>query len=247
MNCPLDESEYEGFRNALLAAEKVKPREFEKEMHFEGCLPIEVMAERGYLTLAYGPLKPVGLTDPRTGKEPFAVVQLRPENKDKTMLNMVGFQTKLKYQEQSSVFRLIPGLENAEFERLGSIHRNTYVNGPQVLNEHLEIKKLKGFFLAGQLTGVEGYVESASTGLWLGKHLAGRIKGQKIPAPPQETALGALLAHVSSPKSNFQPSNVHFGLMPALKAKAPKWKRKELYAQRARKAWQAWMDNFGEG
>jgi methylenetetrahydrofolate--tRNA-(uracil-5-)-methyltransferase len=241
LNCPLDESEYANFCEALLEAEKVKPREFEKEMHFEGCLPIETMAERGYLTLAYGPLKPVGLTDPRTGKEPFAVVQLRAENNEKTMLNMVGFQTKLKYKEQHRVFRLIPGLKNAEFERLGSIHRNTFVKGPQVLTPQLEIQNLKGFFLAGQLTGVEGYVESAATGLWLGKYLAGKIQGKDVSLPPRETAMGALLSHVSRSDSQFQPSNVHFGLMPSLNVKAPKWKRKELYAQRAEKAWQDWL------
>lgn len=237
LNCPMTEDEYLNFVRALIAGEKVAPREFEKEMHFEGCLPIEVMAERGEMTLAFGPLKPVGLTDPRTGAQPFAVVQLRAENVEKTAMNMVGFQTKLKYGEQKRIFAMIPGLEQAEFLRMGSIHRNTYVLAPEVLTPTLELRNRPGTYLAGQISGVEGYLESAATGLWLGRFLAG-----KADLPPQETAMGALLAHLRTPAKHFQPSNAHFGLMPALNRKAPKKKRKELYAQRAREVWKEWME-----
>jgi methylenetetrahydrofolate--tRNA-(uracil-5-)-methyltransferase len=237
LNCPMTEEEYLAFVRELVAGEKVAPREFEKEIHFEGCLPIEVMAERGEMTLAFGPLKPVGLTDPRTGRQPFAVVQLRAENLDKTAMNMVGFQTKLKYGEQKRIFATIPGLGQAEILRLGSIHRNTYVLAPEALTPDLELRNRPGTFLAGQISGVEGYLESAATGLWLGLRLAG-----KLGLPPVETALGALLGHLRTPAKHFQPSNVHFGLMPALNIKAPKKKRKELYAQRAREAWKMWIE-----
>ena len=237
LNCPMSEEEYLAFVRELVAGEKVEPREFEKEIHFEGCLPIEVMAERGEMTLSFGPLKPVGLIDPRTGRQPYAVIQLRAENLEKTAMNMVGFQTKLKYGEQKRIFAMIPGLEHAEFLRLGSIHRNTYVLAPEVLTPTLELRNKPGAYLAGQISGVEGYLESAATGLWLGLHLAG-----KIDLPPQETALGALLGHLRTPAKHFQPSNVHFGLMPALNKKAPKKKRKELYAQRAREVWEKWKE-----
>ncbi|MGE4441951.1 MAG: methylenetetrahydrofolate--tRNA-(uracil(54)-C(5))-methyltransferase (FADH(2)-oxidizing) TrmFO [Desulfomicrobium sp.] len=237
LNCPMNEEEYLAFVHALVAGEKVEPREFEKEIHFEGCLPIEVMAERGEMTLAFGPLKPVGLIDPRTGEQPFAVVQLRAENREKTAMNMVGFQTKLKYGEQKRIFATIPGLAHAEFLRMGSIHRNTYVLAPEVLTPTLELKKRPGTYLAGQISGVEGYLESAATGLWLGLYLTGQ-RG----LPPQETALGALLSHLRAPAKHFQPSNVHFGLMPALNMKAPKKKRKALYAQRAREVWKRWIE-----
>lgn len=237
LNCPMNEEEYLTFVRALVAGEKVAPREFEKEIHFEGCLPIEVMAERGEMTLAFGPLKPVGLIDPRTGRQPHAVVQLRAENREKTAMNMVGFQTKLKYGEQKRIFTTIPGLENAEFLRMGSIHRNTYVLAPEVLTPTLELRARPGTYLAGQISGVEGYLESAATGLWLGLFLAGRRV-----LPPVETAMGALLGHLRTPAKHFQPSNVHFGLMPALNRKAPKKKRKELYAQRAREVWKRWIE-----
>lgn len=236
LNCPLSEDEYRRFVQELVAGEKVQAREFEKETHFEGCLPIEVMAERGEMTLAFGPLKPVGLIDPRTGQQPFAVVQLRTENLEKTAMNMVGFQTKLKYPEQKRIFAMIPGLEEAEFLRLGSIHRNTYVRAPEVLGPRLELLARPNVHLAGQISGVEGYLESAATGLWLGLFLAGRVD-----TPPVATALGALLGHLRTPAKNFQPSNVHFGLMPALNRKAPKKKRKELYAARAREVWAGWL------
>ncbi len=236
LNCPLQEQEYRDFVKALQNGEYVAPRAFESEKHFEGCLPIEAMAERGEMTLAFGPLKPVGLPNPHTGKEPFAVVQLRAEKQDKSTLNMVGFQTKLKYGEQERIFRMIPGLENVRFERLGSIHRNTFINAPKTLTPTLELKNRSGLYLIGQITGVEGYLESAACGLWLGLYLAGKIQG----LPPQETALGALLSHLQTPSSNFQPSNVIFGLMPPLEQKARKRERKLLYAKRARQVWEKW-------
>jgi len=244
LNCPMRREEYEAFLAALMAAEKVQPKDFEKEIHFEGCLPVEAMAERGEQTLLFGPLKPVGLEHPETGERFHAVVQLRPENAEKTRLNMVGFQTKLTYPEQKRVFRLIPGLENAEFERMGSIHRNTYVDAPKAL-ANLELKARPGVFLAGQITGVEGYVESAACGLWLGMHLGGRLNGRDVPPPPPECAHGALLAHLGTEAKNFQPSNVQFGLMPPLNAKANKKKRKGLYAERAAKAWAGWLAEHG--
>lgn len=240
LNCPMREEEYLAFIKALREAEYVAPRAFENEIHFEGCLPIEAMAERGDMTLAFGPLKPVGLPDPRTGKDPFAVVQLRAEKQDKSTLNMVGFQTKLKYGEQERIFRMIPGLRNAQFERLGSIHRNTFLNAPQALSASLEMKNRPGLHLAGQITGVEGYLESAACGLWLGLHLAGKIKN----FPPPQTALGALLAHLQTPTDRFQPANVIFGLMPPLAQKVRKRERKELYARRARTVWQHWLEEL---
>ncbi|BDQ32547.1 methylenetetrahydrofolate--tRNA-(uracil(54)-C(5))-methyltransferase (FADH(2)-oxidizing) TrmFO [Pseudodesulfovibrio portus] len=246
LNCPMDEDEYKAFVQALLDGEKVKPREFEKEKHFEACLPVEAMAERGEMTLAFGPLKPVGFTDPNTGERPFAIVQLRLENKDRTAFNLVGFQTKLKYPEQKRIFRMIPGLENAEFLRLGSIHRNTYVNAPQALDETLQLRKRPGFYLAGQITGVEGYLESAACGLWLGLSLAHRLNGREVAVPPRETALGALLGHLrTEPDKEFQPSNVNFGLMPGLEKKMKKKLRKEAYGIRAQEVFAAWIGEAG--
>ena len=247
LNCPLDEEQYKAFVAALLAGEKVPPRDFEQAVHFEGCLPVEEMAERGEMTLAFGPLKPVGLTDPRSGRQPYAVVQLRAENREGTAYNLVGFQTKLTYPEQKRVFRMIPGLERAEFLRLGSIHRNTYVDAPRVLTPELELRARPGVYLAGQITGVEGYLESAACGLWLGLHLAGKLgSGRQVGLPPRETALGGLLGHLQTPPvKRFQPSNVHFGLMPALEAKAKKAVRKELYAERGRVHFTAWLAAMG--
>ncbi len=246
LNCPMDEAQYKAFVAALLAGEKVKPRDFEKEIHFEACLPVEAMAERGEMTLAFGPLKPVGFVDPKTGERPFAIVQLRAENRDKTAFNLVGFQTKLKYPDQQRVFRMIPGLENAEFLRLGSIHRNTYVNAPEVLDDSLQIKGRPGYYLAGQITGVEGYLESAACGLWLGLSLAKQLTGGSVSKPPVETSLGALLGHLSTrPDKAFQPSNVNFGLMPGLEKKMKKKLRKEAYGIRAQEAFAAWVRQEG--
>ncbi len=244
VNCPLTEEEYYRFREELLKGKKVKPKEFEKEIHFEGCLPIETMAERGELTLAFGPLKPVGLIDPRTGKRPFAVVQLRAENREKTMFNLVGFQTKLTYPEQLRIFRMIPGLERAEFLRLGSIHRNTYVNSPEALTPYLELKNLKNVYLAGQITGVEGYVESAANGLFLGVYLANKLSGEEVKLPPQETALGGLLSHLRKKTKNFQPMNVNFGLIPPIKGRMKKAKKREFIVKRAITAFDEWLDKI---
>ncbi|MDD5475798.1 MAG: methylenetetrahydrofolate--tRNA-(uracil(54)-C(5))-methyltransferase (FADH(2)-oxidizing) TrmFO, partial [Syntrophales bacterium] len=191
LNCPLDREGYEALRKAIFEADEVNPRDFEDRKCFEGCLPIEVMARRGPETLRYGPMKPVGLTDPRTGAQPWAVVQLRRENKQGTLYNMVGFQTKLTWPEQNRVFRMIPGLRKAEFARYGSIHRNTFINSPSLLTPSLELKGKKGLFFAGQITGVEGYLESAAMGLLAGINAAGLIKwGFNPPPPPAETALG---------------------------------------------------------
>ena len=242
LNCPMDKDEYLAFWNALLTARKVPSREFEKEIHFEGCLPIEAMAERGERTLTFGPMKPVGLTDPRTGRWPYAVVQLRPENVARSTMNLVGFQTKLVYGEQERVFRMIPALHAAEFTRLGSIHRNTFVNAPKVLSERLELVARPGVYLAGQITGVEGYVESAACGLWLGTQLGARLaRGEELTPPPVVTSLGALLNHLRTPAKKFQPSNVNFGLTPPLEEKMKKANRKMAYPERARKAWGEWF------
>jgi methylenetetrahydrofolate--tRNA-(uracil-5-)-methyltransferase len=198
------------------------------------------------MTLAFGPLKPVGFTDPRTGERPFAIVQLRTENADKTAFNLVGFQTKLKYPEQKRIFRMIPGLENVEFLRLGSIHRNTYVNAPEVLDGTLQLKNRPGVYLAGQITGVEGYLESAACGLWLGLSMGRRLRGETLAEPPVETALGALMNHLrTKPDKRFQPSNVNFGLMPGLEGRIKKKLRKEAYGKRAQAAFAAWFEQTG--
>jgi methylenetetrahydrofolate--tRNA-(uracil-5-)-methyltransferase len=247
LNCPMSEEEYMVFVAALVEGEKVKPRDFEKEVHFEACLPVEAMAERGEMTLAFGPLKPVGFVDPKTDERPFAIVQLRTENADKTAFNLVGFQTKLKYPEQKRIFRMIPGLENAEFLRLGSIHRNTYVNAPEVLDDTMQLKARDKFYLAGQITGVEGYLESAASGLWLGLSMSKRFEGTELAKPPVETALGALLGHLTTQpeKKAFQPSNVNFGLMPGLQKKMKKKLRKEAYGVRAQEAFTVWLEEVG--
>ncbi len=245
LNCPMTREEYQAFYNALIVAEKVPAREFEKEIHFEGCMPIEALAERGEKTLTFGPLKPVGFTDPRTGRRPWALVQLRAEDRNGSMYNLVGCQTKLTYPEQERVFRRIPGLEGAEFVRFGSMHRNTYVNAPQVLADDLRLRALPRVVLAGQITGVEGYVESAACGLWAGILLAARHAGAVVPPPPPETALGALLAHLRTPVKKFQPSNVHFGLMPELPERAGKKERKAVYSRRARDVFAAWRRQAG--
>ena len=241
LNCPMNREEYLAFYQALLAAQKVPTKNFESESHFEGCMPIEALAERGERTLTFGSLKPVGFSDPRTGKRPFALVQLRAENLNRSMYNLVGCQTKLVYGEQERVFRMIPGLQNAEFVRHGSMHRNTYVNAPVVLNQDLSLKNAPNVFLAGQITGVEGYVESAACGLWLGLSLGWKLLGNELPPPPQESALGALLAHLRTPVKKFQPSNVQYGLTPELGEKAKKANRKLLYSERAGEKFAEWL------
>lgn len=243
LNCPMTRSEYEVFHQALLDADKVPAHGFEKEIHFEGCMPIEALAERGDRTLTFGPLKPVGFTDPRTGRRPYALVQLRAENAARSAYNLVGCQTKMTYAAQARVFRLIPGLQKAEFLRFGSVHRNTYVHAPACLNADLSLKRQPALHLAGQIIGVEGYVESAASGLWLGLLLGARIRGVELPPPPPETALGALLRHLQTPAKHFQPSNVHFGLMPELTEKYPKKSRKAALAARARQSFALWLEH----
>jgi methylenetetrahydrofolate--tRNA-(uracil-5-)-methyltransferase len=213
INCPMNEAEYNAFIDALTVAEKVAPKSFEKEKFFQGCQPIEAIAATGRESLRFGPMKPVGLDDPKTGRRPYAVIQLRPENNAKTAYNMVGFQTKLKYGEQGKVFRLIPALKNAEFLRMGSIHRNTYVCGPRVLRPDLSLKGHPKVYLAGQVTGVEGYLESSACGLLAAIFIEQRVRGLPHSAPPANTALGALLRFIiaSDPK-NYQPNNMNFSL-----------------------------------
>jgi methylenetetrahydrofolate--tRNA-(uracil-5-)-methyltransferase len=213
LNCPLSEMEYNTFYEALIKGEKVPPKNFEKEKFFQACQPIEAIAATGKDSLRFGPMKPVGLDDPRTGRRPYAVVQLRAENAGLTAYNLVGFQTKLKYGDQLKVLKMIPALRNAEFFRLGSIHRNTYVCGPKVLRSDLSLKGSPRVYLAGQITGVEGYLESSACGLLAGLFILQRIKGQPHQAPPANTALGALLRFIIGSKADrYEPSNIHFGL-----------------------------------
>jgi methylenetetrahydrofolate--tRNA-(uracil-5-)-methyltransferase len=245
LNLPLSEDQYNAFYEALLKADTLRARDFESTKHFEGCLPIEVMARRGRQTLAFGPMKPVGLIDPRTGKRPFAVVQLRREDAGGTAYNLVGFQTRLTHAAQLQVFRLIPGLEKAEFLRLGSIHRNTFLEAPALLTPTLELTGDPGLYVAGQLSGVEGYVESAAMGILAGLNAARRIREKPAVIPPPTTALGALITHLTTPAKNFQPSNVNFGLFPPLEKKTPKKLRGQAYADRARQDVAVWMTENG--
>ena len=215
LNCPLTKEEYFNFIREIIKGEKVEVKHFERNLYFEGCLPVEVLAERGEMTLAFGPMKPVGLIDPKTGKQPFAVVQLRMENKYGTLYNMVGFQTKLKYPEQERVFRIIPALRNAKFARLGSIHRNTYINSPQLLTKTLQLKKNPFIFFAGQIAGVEGYVESSAMGIVAGLCAHSFVKDKKVQGLLETTALGALLNYITDKNiKDFQPMNINFGLFP---------------------------------
>lgn len=217
LNCPLDKDEYERFYAALVEAERTPLKEFEKEIYFEGCMPVEEMASRGPRTLLFGPLKPVGLTDPRTGRRPYAVVQLRQDNAEGTLYNMVGFQTHLKWDDQKRVFRLIPGLEQAEFMRFGVMHRNTFINSPVLLKPTLQLKARPGLFFAGQITGVEGYVESAAAGLVAGINAARHVQGLTPVEFPPETAHGALCRYITTADAKtFQPMNINFGLLPPL-------------------------------
>ncbi len=237
INCPLSREQYYEFVNDLINGEKTEFKEWEKNTpYFEGCLPIEVMAERGLETLRFGPMKPVGLTNPRSSEKPYAVVQLRQDNKMGTIYNITGFQTKLKYQEQQRIFRKIPGLENAEFARLGGIHRNSFINSPKLLDEFLRFKKFPKIHFAGQVTGVEGYVESAAMGLLAGRFIAAEIHHKKIMKPSNKTAIGSLLHHITighQEGNNFQPMNVNFGLFAPLESKTKKLDRKEAYSKRA--------------
>ena len=242
INCPMTRAQYEAFLGELAAAEKTTFKEWEGTPYFEGCLPIEVMAERGPETLRYGPMKPVGLTHP-SGEKPYAVVQLRQDNKLGTLYNMVGFQTKLKHGEQVRVLRTIPGLENAEFARLGGLHRNTFINSPRLLDPVLRLKAEPRLRFAGQVTGVEGYVESAAIGLLAGRFAALEHHGTRIVPPPATTALGALLGHITggAEAESFQPMNVNFGLFPPPEGRVKKADRKEAYTSRALADLDAWL------
>ncbi|MBQ2840713.1 MAG: methylenetetrahydrofolate--tRNA-(uracil(54)-C(5))-methyltransferase (FADH(2)-oxidizing) TrmFO [Oscillospiraceae bacterium] len=220
INCPMNEAEYKAFLEALISAEQAQVHGFEDDKVFEGCMPVEVMARRGYDTLRYGPLKPVGLRDPKSGQTPYAVVQLRRDNREGTLYNIVGFQTHLRFGEQKRVFSMIPALKNAEFVRYGVMHRNTYIKSPGLLNEDYSVKGDENLYFAGQMTGVEGYVESASSGLLAGLSLACKLTGKPIPSFPQTTAIGALGMYVSSGSvGDFQPMNINFGIMPPLEVR----------------------------
>ena len=250
LNCPMNKQQYDCFINALLEAEytEFKPGEIDETPYFEGCLPIEVMAQRGHETLRFGPMKPVGLTNPHNPSEkPHAVVQLRQDNKLGTLLNIVGFQTKMKYGSQLEVLKMIPGLENANFARLGGIHRNTFINSPTLLDHEMRLKTHKHVRFAGQITGVEGYVESAAMGLLAARLAINEIKGKKSELPPIETATGSLLNHITkgANKDTFQPMNVNFGLFPpVLGVKNGRRNRKEryqAYTERAKQSWLSWL------
>ena len=231
LNCSLTQEEYEKFYNELINAEVFPLKNFEEGKFFEGCLPIEEIAKRGKETLVYGPMKPVGLKNPKTGKTPYAVVQLRKENQEGTMYNLVGFQTRLLQKEQERVFRLIPGLENAEFLRYGSVHRNTYINAPKILKPTLQTIKRKTLFICGQLCGVEGYVESIATGLWAGINAVRLIFKQEPIVPPSETILGGLIKYITTLNKNFQPMNANFGLLPTINGSIKT--RKQKYYERS--------------
>ena len=247
MNCPMTHAEYDGFIDALLAAEKTEFREGETAGYFDGCLPIEVMAERGRETLRFGPMKPVGLTnahDPQV--KPYAVVQLRRDNALGTLFNIVGFQTKMKYGAQTAVFRMIPALAHAEFARLGGVHRNTFINSPTLLDQQMRLRSKPHIRFAGQITGVEGYVESAAMGLLAGRLAVAEITGQRLEAPPPETAMGALITHITggADAKTFQPMNVNFGLFPPIDAKGGRRGRKDrykAYTDRAKAAFLHWL------
>jgi methylenetetrahydrofolate--tRNA-(uracil-5-)-methyltransferase len=234
LNCPLNRDQYYDLIDELLNAEKIETRDFEKGIYFESCLPVEVIAERGRDTLRFGPAKPVGLKDPRTGVIPYAVVQLRCENEEATMYNIVGFQTKLKYPEQRKIFRKIPGLENAEFKRYGSMHRNTYINSPKLIRSTLQFKDNEMLFFAGQILGVEGYVESAAMGIIAGINAANVILDKSLVALPRDTALGSLIKYITDTEiKSFQPMNINFGLFPPVEGKMRKADKKKLIAKKA--------------
>ncbi len=247
INCPMDKEQYLAFHAALLAGDKTEYKEWEANTpYFDGCMPIEVMAERGIDTLRYGPMKPVGLDNPKTGRWPYAVVQLRQDNALGTLWNMVGFQTKLKHSEQVRIFRMIPGLEKAEFARLGGLHRNTFIKSPILLDPMLRLKSRPNIRFAGQITGCEGYIESAAIGLLAGRFAIADLRGDAMPLPPPDTAFGALLAHITggADAQTYQPMNINFGLFPPLilEKKSKKADRKLLHTKRAREAFVRWID-----
>lgn len=247
VNCPLDEAQYEAFVTAVVEAEKTPARDFEEERFFEGCLPIEVMASRGRETLRYGCMKPVGLTDPRTERRPHAVVQLRAEDRERTAFNLVGFQTRMKWGAQKEVFRTIPGLENVEFLRMGSVHRNTYLDSPKLLDGSLRLKTRPHLIFAGQITGVEGYVESTACGLLAAWMLIAKRRGVDLPMPPHTSTLGALHGHIlglakapGTEKAGHVPSNIHWGLCPPPERRVGKRDKKRFYGERAVQTFEDW-------
>jgi methylenetetrahydrofolate--tRNA-(uracil-5-)-methyltransferase len=243
INCPMTETQYDAFVAAVVAAEKIELHPFEKPVYFEGCMPIEEMARRGPMTLAFGPMRPVGLLEPRSGRRPFAVVQLRQDDAEGRLYNMVGFQTKMTYPEQRRVLRMIPGLERAEFVRLGSIHRNTFIDSPRLLRPTLQLKKRDDLFLAGQMIGVEGYVESAAAGLLAGINAANLIASHALIVPPPETAIGSLVAYITdSTRRDFQPMNANYGLMPLANDAARGRRRKLETGRRALDAIDRWIE-----
>ncbi len=245
LNCPMNEQQYLAFVDALVSAETTPLNHFETAPFFEGCLPVEELAKRGQKTLAFGPLKPVGLTDPKTGRRPYAVVQLRRENLAGDAFNLVGFQTRLVQSEQRRVFRMIPGLQNAVFERYGQVHRNTFVNAPQVLDERLRLRGNPNVSIAGQLSGVEGYVESIAGGFLAGVFVAAEIVGFQVDPPPPSTAMGGLLRYLAIPQKNFQPSNVVWSMIDALpreKKKEGKRQHRETAAKKALSDFAAWLE-----
>lgn len=247
LNCGLNREQYEAFVDELLKAEKVPLKEFEKPKYFEGCMPIEVLADRGRQTLAFGPLKPVGLHHPATNERFHAVVQLRKENKEGTAYNLVGFQTKLTYPEQRRIFRTIPGLENAEFFRLGAIHRNTYIDAPQLLSGDLSLKSHPNIFFAGQIVGVEGYVESSAMGLIASLSAMARLQGTALISPPADTAIGALLQYVTGKEGNYQPMNINFGLFSGLEMRVrDKKTRNQNIVRRALVMQEKWLADLEE-
>ncbi|WP_299482052.1 methylenetetrahydrofolate--tRNA-(uracil(54)-C(5))-methyltransferase (FADH(2)-oxidizing) TrmFO [Cypionkella sp.] len=246
MNCPMTKDEYYAFIDALLAAEKTEFHDGETAGYFDGCLPIEVMAERGRETLRFGPMKPVGLTNPHNPMKPYAVVQLRRDNKLGTLYNIVGFQTKMKYGAQTAVFKMIPALQNASFARLGGIHRNTFINSPTLLDDQMRLKSRPNIRFAGQITGVEGYVESSAMGLLAGRMAAAELLGRTLPPPPPDTAMGALITHITggAEAKTFQPMNVNFGLFPPIDARGGRKGRKDrykAYTDRAKESFTEWL------
>ena len=250
LNCPMTKEQYYKFIDALLAAEKTEFKEGETANYFNGCLPVEVMAERGLETLRFGPMKPVGLTNPHSEEKPYAVVQLRRDNALGPLYNIVGFQTKMKYGAQKEVLRMVPGLEKAEFARLGGIHRNSFINSPTLLDNQLRFKPRSNIRFAGQITGVEGYVESASIGLLAGRFASLEIFNKSIPEVPINTAIGSLVNHITggAHAKTFQPMNVNFGLFPAIEGlksgRKGRSDRYRAYTERAKKSWSDWLSNF---
>jgi methylenetetrahydrofolate--tRNA-(uracil-5-)-methyltransferase len=249
INCPFTKDEYERFVDALVSAESVEAKDWEKLNYFEGCLPIEEIARRGRETLRFGPMKPVGLKDPRTGRPPYAVVQLRQENQRADSYNIVGFQNHMKFGDQARVLRLIPGLENASFLRFGQIHRNTYINAPTLLSGTLQMKTHPNVIFAGQICGVEGYVESIATGLLAGQVAAGMVSNTEIAPPPRESAFGSLTHYLTHAEAkNFQPANITFDLLPALEHRVrDKQERHRIQCERALAAFDAWLVASGVG